>query len=50
LEDLVLIVVQLWEALAERVGNVLKDYPTLSLTHGRKVGTFALCIIGTFSS
>lgn len=28
---------ELWEPLAERVGNVLKDYPTLSLTHGRKV-------------
>lgn len=28
---------ELWEALAERVGNVLKDFPTLSLTHGRKV-------------
>lgn len=26
-----------WEALAERVGNVLKDYPSLNLTHGRKV-------------
>jgi len=34
-----MIMVQLWEALAERVGNVLKDFPTLSLTHGRKVGT-----------
>ena len=28
---------QLWEALAERVGDVMKDFPTLSLTHGRKV-------------
>lgn len=28
---------ELWEALAERVGNVMKDFPTLSLTHGRKV-------------
>ncbi|XP_024390077.1 probable trehalose-phosphate phosphatase C [Physcomitrium patens] len=26
-----------WESLAERVGCVLKDFPTLSLTHGRKV-------------
>jgi trehalose 6-phosphate phosphatase len=26
-----------WEALAERVGNIMKDYPTLNLTHGRKV-------------
>lgn len=26
-----------WEALAERVGNVLKDYPSLNMTHGRKV-------------
>lgn len=32
-----MIVVQLWEGLAERVGNVLKDFPTLNLTHGRKV-------------
>lgn len=38
-EELLMIVLQLWEPLAERVGNVLKDYPTLSLTHGRKVGT-----------
>ena len=37
LVDPALIVVQLWEALAERVGNVLKDYPSLNLTHGRKV-------------
>lgn len=28
---------ELWEGLAERVGNVLKDFPTLNLTHGRKV-------------
>ncbi|CAM6037456.1 unnamed protein product [Sphagnum compactum] len=26
-----------WGALAEKVENVLKDYPTLNLTHGRKV-------------
>jgi trehalose 6-phosphate phosphatase len=26
-----------WEALAELVGDVMKDFPTLSLTHGRKV-------------
>lgn len=45
LEDFVGFVVQLWEPLAERVGNVLKDYPALSLTHGRKVGTFSLSVI-----
>ncbi|CAK9862110.1 unnamed protein product [Sphagnum jensenii] len=28
---------QSWGALAEKVENVLKDYPTLNLTHGRKV-------------
>jgi hypothetical protein len=28
---------QYWEALAELVGDVMKDFPTLSLTHGRKV-------------
>ncbi|XP_024386382.1 probable trehalose-phosphate phosphatase H [Physcomitrium patens] len=28
---------ELWEGLAERVGNVMKEFPTLSLTHGRKV-------------
>lgn len=32
-----LFVMQYWESLAERVGCVLKDFPTLSLTHGRKV-------------
>ncbi|CAN5963597.1 unnamed protein product, partial [Sphagnum jensenii] len=26
-----------WVQLAERVANVMKNYPTLSLTHGRKV-------------
>lgn len=26
-----------WESLASKVQNILKDYPTLSLTHGRKV-------------
>ncbi|XP_024371170.1 probable trehalose-phosphate phosphatase C [Physcomitrium patens] len=28
---------ELWETLATKVQNVLKDYPMLSLTHGRKV-------------
>jgi hypothetical protein len=28
---------QNWVRLAERVANVMKGYPTLSLTHGRKV-------------
>ena len=28
---------QHWKALAEKVDNVLKDFPTLNLTHGRKV-------------
>uniref|UniRef100_A0A7I4DKB1 Trehalose 6-phosphate phosphatase n=1 Tax=Physcomitrium patens TaxID=3218 RepID=A0A7I4DKB1_PHYPA len=28
---------ELWEALASKIQNILKDYPTLSLTHGRKV-------------
>jgi trehalose 6-phosphate phosphatase len=28
---------QNWVQLAERVANVMKNYPTLSLTHGRKV-------------
>lgn len=31
------LVVQQWESLASKVQNILKDYPTLSLTHGRKV-------------
>lgn len=44
-EELIMIVVQLWEPLAERVGNVLKDYPTLSLTHGRKVGTVVSAVL-----
>jgi len=26
-----------WKALAEKVDNALKDFPTLNLTHGRKV-------------
>ena len=30
-------VLQHWEALAAKVQNILKDYPSLSLTHGRKV-------------
>lgn len=33
-----------WEVLAERVQNVLKDYPTLTLTHGRKVLEVRPCI------
>ena len=32
-----MLVVQSWEELAALVGDVMKDFPTLSLTHGRKV-------------
>jgi hypothetical protein len=32
-----LLLLQNWVQLAERVANVMKGYPTLSLTHGRKV-------------
>lgn len=28
---------QSWVAVAESVHNILKDYPRLRLTHGRKV-------------
>lgn len=38
-----LLVVQQWEVLASKVQNILKDYPSLSLTHGRKV-----CIVSVF--
>ncbi len=39
---------QSWGALAEKVESVLKDYPTLRLTHGRKVSLHPgepLCIL-----
>src|SRR4051794_24537244 len=34
---IIVILVQYWEELAEIVGDVMKEFPTLSLTHGRKV-------------